>query len=379
MALKHATTKTPGQKVFAVSDWNAEHLVDGDVGGLLYRGAAGQIEAATGANWDAVNKILKLGDSSKGGEFSLRTTGINRDLSFFNAGLTNNIAHLACYPTTGVNVSPVYAISPRGAGFSASAKAILQIFNTDWVADPINYEGINIWTAGADYRFVSVKAGTGQLRPIKIVANDSTGASNQFVLQTDGTVGRNTLNPQAGFHNVGDTRLGDQATNYTALTATGDVEFVGGSGLQYGCINYHGAGVSVTCTNQNEWYQVVAFDNNSQFNGDVIVDQANNKIIVGLAGDYQTFLGVSGSSTTANNDFEVAVSDDDGTSVITPITVHQATATANRVQTGSMQCFNPLAADDELTVWVRCTSAGGKVWNTDHVVLNTKQIGGDHS
>ena len=61
MALKHAVTKTPGQRVFAVSDWNASHIIDGNTGEILFRGAAGAITTESNLFWDAVNKRLGIG------------------------------------------------------------------------------------------------------------------------------------------------------------------------------------------------------------------------------------------------------------------------------------------------------------------------------
>jgi hypothetical protein len=175
-------------------------------------------------------------------------------------------------------------------------------------------------------------------------------------------------------------RLGDSSagapTNYTAFEADGDILFVGGAGLQYGCVNYHGAGVNTTCTVQNTWYQITAFDNNSQSNGDVTPDHTNDHITVGKAGDYQIFIGIGGASTTAGNTFEVQVQLNNGATPLTALTVHETYGTANRVRTGSMLCFAPLSANDTVEAWVRCTSGANKVFTTDHIVLNVEQAGG---
>lgn len=61
MSIKHATTKTPGQKVFAVTDWNASHVVDGNTGEVLFLTAGGDVSADSNFFWDNVNKRLRIG------------------------------------------------------------------------------------------------------------------------------------------------------------------------------------------------------------------------------------------------------------------------------------------------------------------------------
>jgi hypothetical protein len=111
-------------------------------------------------------------------------------------------------------------------------------------------------------------------------------------------------------------------TNIVEIEDDGDIVFIAGAGLQHGCVNYHGAGVNTTCTVQNTWYQITAFDNNSESNGSVTPDHTNDHITVGKAGVYQIFLGMGGASTTANNTFEVSVFINNGATQITPITIH---------------------------------------------------------
>jgi hypothetical protein len=178
----------------------------------------------------------------------------------------------------------------------------------------------------------------------------------------------------------GGMRFGDSSagapTNYVEIESDGDINFVAGAGLQHGCVNYHGAGVNTTCTVQNTWYQITAFDNNSESNGSVTPDHTNDHITVGKAGAYQIFLGMGGASTTANNTFEVSVFINNGATQITPITIHETFGVANQTRTGSMLCQAELSANDTVEAWVRCTSGAGKVYTTDHAVLNVIQIRG---
>ncbi|MHA2066548.1 MAG: hypothetical protein ACXABY_19425 [Candidatus Thorarchaeota archaeon] len=172
-------------------------------------------------------------------------------------------------------------------------------------------------------------------------------------------------------------RAAGAPTNYTAFEADGDILFVGGAGLQYGCINYHGAGSNTVLAAQDTFYQITAFDNNSASNGDVTPDHTNDHITVGKAGDYQIFLGISGRSA-ASNDYEISVFKNNGATRLTPISVHMTTAVAGRVQTASMLCFAALSANDTIEAWVQRTDGGAvaKTFTTDHIVLNVKQIGG---
>ncbi len=73
---------------------------------------------------------------------------------------------------------------------------------------------------------------------LTIGSTTDTGAAfdQQYILRIsrDGNVGLNTASPDANFQNVGDTKLGDDDTNYMFVGLTGDVTFVGGAGLLFG-------------------------------------------------------------------------------------------------------------------------------------------------
>ncbi len=60
-----------------------------------------------------------------------------------------------------------------------------------------------------------------------------TGAANNanMYINSSGDIGINTITQAAKLHVVGTSRFGDQATNYTAISATGDVSFVGSAGF----------------------------------------------------------------------------------------------------------------------------------------------------
>jgi len=168
---------------------------DGSTSGHFVGSSSGTSLAVNEVSGYAGNLMdLQVAGSSKLsfssiGNFTLHVTGTNRDISFYNSSGNDNIGILSIYPTTGTNVGSFCAVIPRGTGFSSTQKAQFSVFNTDYVASPVNYESFVLETQGTKYGLYSRKYGTGSYRPIDIYAN---GTSGQLYLDTTGNVGIGT-------------------------------------------------------------------------------------------------------------------------------------------------------------------------------------------
>jgi hypothetical protein len=127
------------------------------------------------------NPVFKVTD---GGQMVLpAATGTNRDSGIQNPATNNNFALVAFYPQSGTNVATALQVVPKGTGYNAGIKSQLSIFNTDFVADPANYEVLVLRGAGATgFTFNSAVAGAGTVRPIVFQINTVT----KMTLGTDG-------------------------------------------------------------------------------------------------------------------------------------------------------------------------------------------------
>jgi len=160
------------------------------------------------------------------------------------------------------------------------------------------------------------------------------------------------------------------AANHSIFSTTGDLVFVGTAGLPFGCLD--GIDETVTCTNQNTWYQVT-FDAAGPVNL-VEADVVNNELQVDNAGVY--FVTVTACfHSTVSHDFELMVKKTDGTVDLMPH-LFQTTAAANRVENAAGSCLIDIDAADRVELWVRCTDAAGQDAIFDHVSLTLGQQGG---
>lgn len=170
---------------------------------------------------------------------------------------------------------------------------------------------------------------------------------------------------------------GGGAADYTEVEADGDINFVGGGGMQFGEIYYHGAGFDTALAAQDTDYQIVGFDTDGETNGVAVPNHSNDHITTGVAGRYRVSLSISSRSATANNyDFHVARNNND--SEFANATIHRTTSVASRLGHGSTSAIIDCAANDTIEVWVHRTDGGGasKTITIESITLNVMQIGG---
>lgn len=117
-------------------------------------------------------------------DFGAHVTG--QQASFTTVDNLANFTQMVAYPVGATNVGMNIDISPRGTGFSSTNKASIQVFNTDYVADPINFEVMIMRSIGAaGFAINSLASGTGTTRPIVLSAGAN---ANQLLLNATGTV-----------------------------------------------------------------------------------------------------------------------------------------------------------------------------------------------
>lgn len=143
------------------------------------------------------------------------------------------------------NTLSIDALNNRiGSGTAAPFANVGGVATLDFTGTGLHVEGsgvtrmvlagnvpVQVWVdsgGAADDKALAllVDAGRGWFRSY----NDSAVTRIDNILSMDlgtGYVGRGTGTPAAGFHNVGTTRLGDQATHYTAFAADGILTMVG--------------------------------------------------------------------------------------------------------------------------------------------------------
>ena len=164
----------------------------------------------------------------------------------------------------------------------------------------------------------------------------------------------------------------EDASLFQDVEVHGDLVFVGsGTGLPYGIIA--GDDESITCTDQNTWYQVT-FDTVGDENL-MTGSTANNEIVVGKTGVYDCDIHASIHSTVAS-DFEVKFCKNNCATDLFHGHIFLTTPVANRVVGSSVSTIDGLTAADTLECWVRCTSAANRTAIFDHISIKATMVGG---
>jgi hypothetical protein len=161
-------------------------------------GAAGQVAywdgttsqaGSTDLQWNGTNLLL---GNDKGLVF--QTAGTNKSTRILPNNVVDNFASVTFYPNSGTNVGQSFNVIPRGTGLNSALKAQFFVFNSDFVADQTNWEGMLFRAAGTSFTLATGKAGTGTIRPLLLSAGFADGVTNanQLWLYTNGNVGINT-------------------------------------------------------------------------------------------------------------------------------------------------------------------------------------------
>ena len=175
----------------------------------------------------------------------------------------------------------------------------------------------------------------------------------------------------------GTVTIGDTGSNNLEVNSIGDLNFTGGSGLQFGEISYHGTGFDTVLAQQDTWYQVLSFDTNVLSNGSVTPDHTNDHITAGKAGKYDIHFGISARSAAANT-YHFMIKANNGTADKTNIMVHIVTSVAGQIEARSNSGFASLTANDTVELWVKRTDGGAvsKTITLEHANMHITQKGG---
>jgi hypothetical protein len=211
---------------------------EGSTGQVQYNNA-GVFGASSNLFWDATNSRLGVGTSSPSARIQSNGSGATsstfsfvarnssqdvlsiRDDNYIVGGnqsamtlsSNNNTIRLSCpngNPSTLVGMSfyPESASSnlgtglyviPKGTGYSSGIKSQFVVMNTDFIADPVNYEFMAIRAAGNAFTLATGGVNAGTLRPLLFSSGFADGITNpnQFWLFTNGNIGINVASSTA--------------------------------------------------------------------------------------------------------------------------------------------------------------------------------------
>jgi len=135
-------------------------------------------------------------------------SGTNRGGKMYSISTADNLFNFAYYPVSGTNVGSSFSVIPKGTGYVSTLKTQIGVFNTDFIADGTNYEGLLIRAGGAQYEINSAKGGSGTARNIDFQINSTsigTLSSTGFTLNSANIMTAPTfvVNNSAGTNRTG--------------------------------------------------------------------------------------------------------------------------------------------------------------------------------
>ncbi len=174
-------------------------------------------------------------------------------------------------------------------------------------------------------------------------------------------------------------KLGNDTTNYTHVSSTGDVVFVGSSGLAFGEIYTYDSGTTITISTAGiaNKVQITSFDTNGASNN-ATADHTNDHITITKAGKYLATVSLSAETAGAggSDEFGFGLFRNNGTAEFQNVHSHRELSGGGG-DTGSvsMSGIVDLAVDDTIEVWC---------WNedstdnlvVDDITLTLIQVGG---
>lgn len=280
---------------------------------------------------------------------STQITSLLSTVKFLATDIRSNAGLIIDKATTIEAVSPL-----EGPNVTITDASAIRILNT--TGSPTNQYGIYIedLTAGGSNYGIYI-----------------AGASTYAIFVDSGDVKFDDNLTVGGIGTFGD------GTNQLEISATGDVVFVGGSGLAYGEISVKDNAVA-TILNSGAEVQLTVFNTNG-YSNNTAPDQANNEITITKAGRYMITVSIHvNNNATQTHVIDVSLFKDNGSRVeFTNVHGHR-TLTGGSGDVGSMSLSGivDLAVDDELQIWATTGIAADRSVTFEDVTLTIVQIGG---
>jgi len=209
---------------------------------------------------------------------------------------------------------------------------------------------------------------------IRMSADTGFDAAEGINLLENGRFGIKTITPDAVLQVVGDCKFGDDNTNYAEISTTGDLVFVGSSGLPFAEI-YARDNTTTTSTSTTKT-QVLIFDTNGQSNL-MTPDHSNDHITVTKAGKYKVDSSISiKNSAGVAHVVSLEMYKNNGTTVFNNIHAGRTLGTGTDVGNLTMSGIVDLAANDTLEIWITSSSGTARTITIEDISFCVIQIGG---
>ena len=252
--------------------------------------------------------------------------------------------------------------------------------------------------AGADHGGEAPSQSTPGKLNLRLVPDESGTARNVFTWESDGSVlmpldnqylkfGVGITNLQIGSDGTNGIidvfaalRLGNITTNYTEISSTGDLVFVGSAGLPFGEMHQQdGSTFNVTMTTVNVWVEVDAVITNiSATELNLCTFPDDHYILCQKAGKYLvTYSFTAEINSVAGGDQHV----ESGIMVNDVIQTdkgegHEQYAATNKERNLQGHTIIDTPANGQISLAIRNTTSSGKILTIDHLNMTITQLGG---
>ena len=206
------------------------------------------------------------------------------------------------------------------------------------------------------------------------VANTSDGLIDEALrIISGGNVGIATTTPDTKLQVVGDTKFGDDDTNYVTTDATGNLVFVGGAGLCFAGISmYDNATADSIATATST--QLVRFDTNDPSNN-CTPDHTSDDITIIKAGMYMVTMSVAFSGTGSVT-WTGGVYKNNGATQLANLQTHRKLGASGDVGSATVTGIADFAANDTVEIWFMQSSGVNKSITVKDCTLSVVQVGG---
>lgn len=199
---------------------------------------------------------------------------------------------------------------------------------------------------------------------------------NLILLKNGGDVGIGTTTSDTKLQVVGDCKFGDDNTNYVEASTTGDVVFVGSSGLAFGEIYVKDNAVAMTL-NSAAKVQVTIFGTDGQSNN-TTPDHTNDHITITKAGMYLVTISTAVQNNAAqSHKIVLSLWKNNGATEFTNVHAHRnLSGGSTDVGSISLSGIVDVAVNDTLEVWADTSAAADRSITVEDITLSIVQVGG---